>query len=171
MGTTQVMVATNAFGMGIDKSNVQAVVHFRIPDSLENYFQEAGRAGRDGRKAEVLLLTNEEDKEQAKRQYLGMFPDLKFLKNLYKNLNNHFQIAYGEGSGSSFDFNFNAFCTDLCTPSSATSRACPEHRAHQVKSSSITLPLLAIRIGRPLLLVNVRSSEIPSAWQTDAMTS
>ncbi|RNC90246.1 MAG: RecQ family ATP-dependent DNA helicase [Allomuricauda sp.] len=111
MGTTQVMVATNAFGMGIDKSNVQAVVHFRIPDSLENYFQEAGRAGRDGRKAEVLLLTNEEDKEQAKRQYLGMFPDLKFLKNLYKNLNNHFQIAYGEGSGSSFDFNFDAFCT------------------------------------------------------------
>ena len=110
-GNTKVMVATNAFGMGIDKANVRSVIHYRIPDSLENYFQEAGRAGRDGKTAQVLLLTNEEDKVQAKKQYLEMFPDLAFLKKLYKNLSSHFQIAYGEGTNSSFDFDFSAFCS------------------------------------------------------------
>lgn len=110
-GKIQVIVATNAFGMGIDKSNVRTVIHFRIPDSLENYFQEVGRAGRDGHDSKVLLLTNEEDKVQAKKQYIDMFPDLGVLKALYKNLNNHFQIAYGEGNGATFEFDFTGFCS------------------------------------------------------------
>ncbi len=110
-GGTQVMVATNAFGMGIDKANVRNVVHYRVPDSLENYFQEAGRAGRDGETSRVTLLTNKEDEIQSKKQYLDMFPDSQFLKLLYKNLNSHFQIPYGEGNESSYDFDFSSFCT------------------------------------------------------------
>ena len=110
-GKIKVMVATNAFGMGIDNSNVQAVVHYQIPDSIENYFQEAGRAGRDGKAATALILTNAEDKEWAKKQFTQSLPDVSFIKLLYKRLNSHLQIAYGEGSGEVYGLNFNSFCS------------------------------------------------------------
>lgn len=105
----QVMVATNAFGMGIDKPDVALVVHYQIPDCLENYFQEAGRAGRNGEPAQAVLLTNPTDKEQVKKQFLSVLPDVSFVKLVYKKLNTYLRIAYGEGFGETYPLNFNAF--------------------------------------------------------------
>ncbi|MEM9144186.1 MAG: helicase-related protein, partial [Bacteroidota bacterium] len=108
--TVHIMVATNAFGMGIDKPDVSLVVHFQIPDCLENYFQEAGRAGRNGLPARAVLLTNAADQQRAKDQFLRVLPEVSFLKTLYKKLNAYFQIAYGEGSQQTFSINFEVFC-------------------------------------------------------------
>ena len=107
---TQIMVSTNAFGMGIDKPDVQLVAHYQIPDSIENYFQEAGRAGRDGNAAQAVLITNTSDEELVKKQFLSILPDTAFIKLVYNKLNNYFQIAYGEGKNEKFQLNFNEFC-------------------------------------------------------------
>ena len=106
----QVMVATNAFGMGIDKGNVKTVIHLNLPDSLESYFQEAGRAGRDGNKAFAVILYNGSDEPHLKHQFLSVLPDVKFVKLVYKKLNAFFQIAFGESVDKNFDFDFTEFC-------------------------------------------------------------
>ena len=106
----KIMVATNAFGMGIDKPDVGLVVHYQIPDSMENYFQEAGRAGRDGEPANAVLITNPTDETQLRKQFLGVLPDVDFLKLLYRKLANYFQIPFGEGSGETYQLPFNSFC-------------------------------------------------------------
>ncbi|AXG75161.1 RecQ family ATP-dependent DNA helicase [Flavobacterium arcticum] len=106
----QVIVATNAFGMGIDKVNVKTVIHIQLPENPENYYQEAGRVGRNGEKSFAILLINKSDIVVTQNQFIEVLPDRKFLKNVYSRLNSYLQIAYGEGIGQTFPFNLNAFC-------------------------------------------------------------
>ncbi len=106
----QVMVATNAFGMGIDKPDVKTVIHINLPDSIESYFQEAGRVGRNGEKAFAVILKNRNDELLVKNQFLKVLPSVDFIKTIYRKLSSYLQISYGEGVGETFDFNFNAFC-------------------------------------------------------------
>ena len=106
----QVIIATNAFGMGIDKANVKTVIHIQLPENLENYYQEAGRAGRNGEKAFAVLLTSPSDILQTESQFINILPDKKFLNQMYVKLCNYFQIAYGEGINEQFTFNLNHFC-------------------------------------------------------------
>lgn len=108
---TQVMVATNAFGMGIDKPDVRFVVHMDLPDTLEAYYQEAGRAGRDEQKAYAVLLFNEEDKIRLRRNFEWSFPTVKEIIQIYYHLGNYFQLAYGAGQYLNFDFDLGDFCT------------------------------------------------------------
>tara|TARA_R110000787_G_scaffold86285_12_gene184144 strand:- start:22784 stop:24682 length:1899 start_codon:yes stop_codon:yes gene_type:complete len=109
-GKKQVMVATNAFGMGIDNPNVRYVFHTQLPESMESYFQEAGRAGRDGNYSSAMILYNDYDKILIKKQFLDSRPTTNQLKIIYRSLSNYFQISYGEGEFSSNSFNYIEFC-------------------------------------------------------------
>ncbi len=119
----QVMVATNAFGMGIDKANVQTVIHHNLPESLESYYQEAGRAGRNNENAYAVILRNTSDEMNSKNQYINGLPDISILKNVYKRLCNYFQISYGEGVDTVHSFNFKLFCSTYNLPSILTYNA------------------------------------------------
>lgn len=108
-GSLQVMVATNAFGMGIDKPDVRTVCHYDMPDSPEAYFQEAGRAGRDGKKSYAVLLFEPADILRVKQLYKVTFPDPEFIKKTYQSLYSYLGFAYGEGEGTSTEFDLIAF--------------------------------------------------------------
>ncbi|MBQ8887998.1 MAG: RecQ family ATP-dependent DNA helicase [Bacteroidaceae bacterium] len=109
-GETRVMVATNAFGMGIDKPDVRIVIHADVPDSPEAYFQEAGRAGRDGHKAYAVLLYAQSDKTTLNKRITDTFPDKEYIYKVYENVNFYYQMAMGDGMGCTYPFNIDEFC-------------------------------------------------------------
>ena len=112
-GESRVMVATNAFGMGIDKPDVRIVIHIDMPDSPEGYFQEAGIEGRDGQKAYAVLLYAKSDKVNLNKRISDTFPDKEYIRKVYEDINFFFQMAMGDGAGCTFAFNIDEFCRNF----------------------------------------------------------
>lgn len=109
-GEARVMVATNAFGMGIDKPDVRCVIHVDVPDAPEAYFQEAGRAGRDGQRAYAVLLYSGKDKRLLHKRVSDSFPDKSYIKDVYEHMNYFLAVGEGSGLGHTFDFDLEEFC-------------------------------------------------------------
>ena len=120
--STPIIVATNAFGMGIDKADVHLVLHLNLPASLEHYYQEIGRAGRNGQAAKAVLFFQPQDASRAKKQFLAHLPPTDFIEKCYKHLCNYLNIAYGEGHEGVWDLSFTDFC--------ATYQLSPKKVAH-----------------------------------------
>ena len=141
-GQVDIMVATNAFGMGIDKSNVRFVVHLDLPESLEAYYQEAGRGGRDEKKAYAVLLYNNFDKIQLHKKLELSFPSIEEIKQTYHFIGNYYQLAYGAGQGLSLEFDVADFCNRFKLDAIKTLHALKflERNEYIALSESVYLP-------------------------------
>ncbi len=122
-GDVRVMVATNAFGMGIDKPDVRLVVHYDLPPSLEEYYQEAGRGGRDGKESLAVVIASRTDKGLLTRRVNESFPPKDFIAHVYEMAGNFLNVAVGEGYGAVYQFNFTLFCDTFSLPPVTTRSA------------------------------------------------
>ena len=139
---TRIMVATNAFGMGIDKADVRFVVHLDLPESLEAYYQEAGRAGRDEKKSYAVLLANQADVEGLESRYIDSFPSPDEIRKIYHYLGNYFQLAFGAGEGLTFTFDIADFCKrfNISVLKTLSGLKFLEHDGYITLSESVFLP-------------------------------
>ncbi|KQR67296.1 ATP-dependent DNA helicase RecQ [Pedobacter sp. Leaf176] len=139
---TRIMVATNAFGMGIDKADVRFVVHLDLPESLEAYYQEAGRAGRDEKRSYAVLLANQSDVLNLESRYINSFPSPDEIRKVYHYLGNYFQLAFGAGEGLTFTFDIADFCKRFNIGVLKTISALKylEHDGYITLSESVFLP-------------------------------
>ncbi|UKT65363.1 RecQ family ATP-dependent DNA helicase [Pedobacter mucosus] len=139
---TRVMVATNAFGMGIDKANVRFVIHLDLPESLEAYYQEAGRGGRDEKRSYAVLLANQSDILNLEARYVNSFPSAEEIKKTYHYLGNYYQLAFGAGEGLTFTFDVADFCKrfNISVLKTISSLKFLEHDGYITLSESVFLP-------------------------------
>jgi ATP-dependent DNA helicase RecQ len=142
VGETRIMVCTSAFGMGIDKDDVRTVIHYEMPDCLENYYQEAGRAGRDGKKAYAVLLATKADITNARNLHETRFPAIDTIKNIYQSIANYLQLPVGIGEGGYYNFNLLEFCNNfkLDIPVVTQTLKVLEQEGHIQFSENIFLP-------------------------------
>ncbi|WP_131537857.1 RecQ family ATP-dependent DNA helicase [Pedobacter nototheniae] len=142
LNKTRIMVATNAFGMGIDKADVRFVVHLDLPESLEAYYQEAGRAGRDEKRSYAVLLANQADVLGLESRYIDSFPSTDDIRKTYHHLGNYFQLAFGAGEGLTFPFDVADFCKrfNLSVLKTLSAFKFLEHDGFVTLSESVFLP-------------------------------
>ena len=119
----RIMVATNAFGMGIDKADVRMVIHYEMPDAPESYFQETGRGGRDGAPAYAVLLYHPNDQTRLSRRISENYPPKDFVRKVYEKLSYHYEMALGDGEGCRYDFHLEEFCHNYHLPMIQTESA------------------------------------------------